>query len=159
MNIEILGAMLKCACVAQQINYVIEILHISKTEQIRPSAKFLEILDDFNTIAFRNIQDKNKVSRQERNEYYKFYRELGNWQKAMELDTDLKKAIKQVREHPWKQFKERQADGIEPLKNKRKRAFKKTKHAIYKLTDGRLERGGKPIPQTDEKTKTEQITE
>lgn len=59
---------------------------------------------------------------------------------------DMEAAIKSVTEHPWKQFKEVQAEGEELIKTRQKQKFVKKRHSIHKLTNVRLENGGKATP-------------
>lgn len=138
-NMIILGSMLKNACYLKNYDYVLEILHIAQREGLKPSAKFLQIIDNFNRIRFLTL--RGKISKHDQNEYFRFSREYKKWQKDMNIQDSkegMEKAIKSADEHPWKQFKEKQPKGIEHIKNVKKFRRSKTKHKLYKLTGNRL---------------------
>lgn len=117
-----------------------------------PSAKIMEIISTFNLIRFRSIGNKTSVSQHDRNEYFRFYREYQNWIKDMGLEGVIDNN-KSVEEHPWKQYKESQPDGVEPAKNTRKQLLRKKKHLLSKLTDVRLANDGRPTPMPQPKKK------
>lgn len=149
--------MLKNASHLKDYDYVLEVLHVCKTRNLKPSPKFLDIVYTFNENAFHRIKSKN-WSKHERNEFFRFSREFKNWQKDMHLDgLDKQNAIKAVKENPWKQFKETQPDGEEPAKNTRIQRFSKAKHSIRKLTNTRLENGGAPTPPTVSSGKSSKV--
>lgn len=151
--------MLKKACYMKDYDYVLEVLHICKTNHLKPSPRFLDIVYTFNENAFRYLSSR-KLSKHDRNEFFRFSREFREWQKEMNLqDMDKESAIKAVKEHPWKQFKEAQPDGEEDIKNTRKQTFKKKRHSIHKLTDVRLEKGGVRTPPPINTKKWKKVNE
>lgn len=56
MNIQILGAMLKCGCVQHNFEYILEIMKIVKDERMKPNEQFLTHLYHFHHYCFRLIQ-------------------------------------------------------------------------------------------------------
>lgn len=153
----IIGAMMHHAVHLKNYDYVLEVLHICKMNGLKPSPRFLEYVYKFNKQAFRNSIHK-KGSKHDRNEFFRFSREFRKWLKDMDLpDLNMDEALKSAKEHPWKQFKEAQPDGLEPAKNTRIQSRKKRRNSIGKLTMTRIEKGGKytPPPESKKKPKKE----
>lgn len=60
MNSEILGAMLRQGCCHFHFEYVLAIMETVIEEEVQPSEKFLEHLENFHRVCQKKI--KNKVS-------------------------------------------------------------------------------------------------
>jgi hypothetical protein len=60
MNSEILGAMLRQGCCHFNFEYVLAIMETVIEEEVQPSEKFLEHLENFHKVCQRKI--RNKVS-------------------------------------------------------------------------------------------------
>lgn len=88
-----------------------------------------------------NFSRRKQLPADEQHEFETFLAKFKKWKKAVNLGgVNIEEAIKAARENPWKQFKERQTEGAEPLKNSRKTLMKKNKHKLHKLTESRLKR-------------------
>lgn len=133
--------MLRNACYAKEYNYVLEVMHICKMERIKPSERFVEILEEFNKKSFNFVKYNSDLRQSQRNAYFKFSREYKDWLRKMKLSGLDKKELKKVlSEHPWKQFKEKQSDGLEDIKNHKKWNKKKQKHSLRKLNETKLQK-------------------
>lgn len=152
INVEIAGALLKNACYVRDYDYVLEVLNLCKVHGVKLSPQFVDCVYKFDGQSYSRSHHQNPTEH-DRKEFYRFSRKFKQWLKDMNLKgLDQEAAIKQVKEHPWKQFKEAQLDGEEPLKNTRKQKWEKKKHFIHKLTITRLENRGQPTqPQAKEK--------
>ncbi|XP_058461206.1 pentatricopeptide repeat-containing protein 1, mitochondrial [Malaya genurostris] len=150
VNIQILGAMLRQGTATQNFRYVTDILEIVKQQRIKPNGKILQHLDDFNRKCEKQnkLYDRNprKVGRQEfKLEYNRYKVKLEYWMDHMGLKgLKLDEARGIVREHPWEQFKQPQADGYEATKNPKQRHKKKKQHSIRKIKVEELDEGRQP---------------
>lgn len=154
IDINILGAMLTNACSFADYDYVLEVLHISRMYNLKPSPRFLDIVYTFNDNAFRKINNTN-LTKHDRNEFFRFSREFQQWQKDMNL-KGLKKeaAIKFVKEKIQKQFREAHPKGRGRVKNTIKREFDRKKQSIHELKRASQENAGKPLSPRTEKRKS-----
>lgn len=120
-------------------DYVIDVLDYAKDNDIKPSLKFAEMLAEFKNRCYHRIQ--RSQNEEELTQFNRFYKVYKKWKTQMGLaglspdDVD-----KLLNIHPWKQLKEAEGTGIEPLKNSRIRRLWKKQHALIKLTPARLER-------------------
>lgn len=129
--------MLTNACSFQDYDYVLEVLHISKMYNLKPTPKFLDLVYTFNENAFRKLNNK-KLSKHDRNEFFRFSREFQQWQTDMNLKGLSKEdAIKSVKEHTQKKSKEAHPKSEGPAKNAIKRKFDKKKQSIHELNPAR----------------------
>ncbi|XP_055531510.1 pentatricopeptide repeat-containing protein 1, mitochondrial [Wyeomyia smithii] len=139
VNIQILGAMLRQGMATQNFRYVTEILQIVYQQRLKPNEKFLQHLEDFNKKCEQQSHAYDRNPRKAgcetfRMEYNRYKLKLDYWKEQMGLqglDWDAARGI--VREHPWEQFKQPQADGFEATKNPKLRHKKKKHHSIRKL--------------------------
>lgn len=140
LNNEILGALLKNASFIKDYEYVIDVLKYAMNEDIKPSSKFNEILSKFKNSRFHSLQSNDDD--QEQIKYNAFYTVYKKWQEQMGLDglKSRDEATKLLRVHPWKQLKEGEGEGIEPVKNMKTRRYWKVQHALVKLTPARFDR-------------------
>lgn len=139
LNNEILGALLKNASFTNDFEYVIDLLKYAMEENLKPSAKFMQILGNFKNKQYHLMQkNTNNPVMYKYNAFYAFYKQ---WKKQMGLlGLSSDETIKLLNEHPWYQFKETEGDGIEIVKNKKTRRMWKQQHALIKLTPQRIER-------------------
>ncbi|XP_053687641.1 pentatricopeptide repeat-containing protein 1, mitochondrial [Sabethes cyaneus] len=138
-NIQILGAMLRQGMATQNFRYVTGMLQIVHQLRLKPNEKFLQHLENFNKKCEKLSQDYEQNPRKANYENFKlecnrYKLKLDYWKEQMGLqglDWDTARGI--VREHPWEQFKQPQADGFEATKNPKLRHKKKKHHSIRKL--------------------------
>lgn len=76
--------MLKNSTALKNYDVVLEILHIVKQQKLNVSKEFLDILNEFNENAFKTMQ-KKKTTKRDRNEFFRFSRELKQWLKDMKI--------------------------------------------------------------------------
>lgn len=137
MNIEILGAMFKNACMKKNFDYALDILRIIRDLRIKPSVKLLDTLD-------KSIKVCNKLAKKDvkyssydfRDDLRKFKNKVGKWKTDMGMNTmsleDMKKVVK---EKPWEQFQTPQAEGYEDVKGLKTRRNPKYKRFIGLIKD------------------------
>ncbi|XP_053674536.1 pentatricopeptide repeat-containing protein 1, mitochondrial [Anopheles nili] len=139
MNIQILGAMLRQGCIKNNFRYVTEVLNIVKNERLKPNEQFLRHLEDFSKVCEKRDREYDakprKKGREEfKMEYNRYRMQLDAWREHMGLHgLALDQALGIVREHPWEQFKQRQEDGFEAVKNPKLRHKRKKQHFIRKV--------------------------
>ncbi|XP_058125991.1 pentatricopeptide repeat-containing protein 1, mitochondrial [Anopheles ziemanni] len=139
MNIQILGAMLRQGCAKKNFRYVTEILNIVRRERLKPNEQFLGHLEAFSKVCEKQDRDYDakprKKGREEfKMEYNRYRMQLDAWREHMGLQgLALDQALGIVREHPWEQFKEPQAEGFEKTKNPKLRHKHKRQHSIRKV--------------------------
>lgn len=139
INIQILGAMLRQGTATQNFRYVSEVLEILKQERFKPNEMFLKHLDNFNKKCEKNNRTYDKQPRKAgrdefKLEYNRYKLKLEYWMDHMGLKgLSLDDAAGVVREHPWEQFKQPQAEGYEATKNPKLRHEKKKRHSIRKI--------------------------
>ncbi|EAT42220.1 AAEL006227-PA [Aedes aegypti] len=148
INIQILGAMLRQGTATKNFRYVTEVLEIVKQERFRPNEAFLKHLDNFNKKCEKMNQAYNKQPRKAgrdefKLEYNRYKLKLESWMDYMGLKgLGLDDAVGAVREHPWEQFKQPQAEGFEATKNPKLRHEKKKRHSIRKIKVEELKEDG-----------------
>lgn len=132
MNIQILGAMFKNACMKHNFDYALEVLRIVRDLQIKPSAKLLETLDTAIKICNKLAKRDVKFSSFEfREDLRKFKNKVGKWKSDMGMNKMSLEEMKQVvKEKPWEQFQTPQAEGFEDTKGLKKRRAQKYKRFI-----------------------------
>ncbi|XP_055603442.1 pentatricopeptide repeat-containing protein 1, mitochondrial [Uranotaenia lowii] len=139
INIQILGAMLRQGTATQNFRYVTEILDIVKSQRLKPNEPFLQHLDKFNQkcekMANAYAKNPRKPGKEEfALEHNRYKLKLDSWMDFMGLKgltMDAARGV--VREHPWDQYKQPQADGYEETKNPKLRHRKKKQHSIRKI--------------------------
>lgn len=120
-------------------DYVIDVLEYAMNENVQPSGRFNEILSKFKNSRYYLLQAED--NEEERIKYNAFYRVYKKWKSQMNLnEISSVAAIKLLNVHPWKQIKEAEGDGIEPVKNKNTRLLWKRQHSVAKLTQSHLDR-------------------
>lgn len=82
------------------------------------------------------MESTKKMDENETKKYNQFYRTYKNWK----AQTGLHSNTKVVEEHPWKQFKSPEQDGIEEVKNPYIRKLWKRRHVLKKLNPTYLQR-------------------
>lgn len=135
MNIQILGAMLKAGCVNRNFQYVIDVLNLIKKERLKPSEKVIETLRIF-LKSCNQLKKKDRKYQPEnyRNDYHVFRLKFEKWMNEMGMkDLELEDARKLLKEAPWEQFQEVQADGYEDPKGQKLMKAKKYKRYIGKV--------------------------
>lgn len=149
MNNETLGALLKNATHINDYDYVIDVLDYAKDNEIKPSAKFAEMLGDFKNKRYHRLQRRN--DEEELTRFNRFYKVYKKWKTQMGL-TNLSPddVDKLLNIHPWRQIKEPEGTGIEVVKNVKIRRLWKRQHALVKLTPSRLERLSKNREQIED---------
>uniref|UniRef100_A0A6E8VNZ1 PROP1-like PPR domain-containing protein n=1 Tax=Anopheles coluzzii TaxID=1518534 RepID=A0A6E8VNZ1_ANOCL len=161
MNIQILGAMLRQGCAKQNFRYVTEILQIVRRERLKPNEPFLRHLEEFGRVCEKRDREYDAKPRKRgrdefKQEYNRYRMQLDAWREHMGLQgLALDQALGIVREHPWEQFKEPQAEGYEAVKNPKLRHKRKKQHSIRRVDVEAIEedddRGqGKEHDQTNE---------
>lgn len=131
--------MLRQGTATKNFRYVTEMLEIVKQERFKPNEAFLKHLDNFNKKCEKMNQAYNKQPRKAgreefKLEYNRYKLKLEYWMDHMGLKgLSLDDAVGAVREHPWEQFKQTQADGYEATKNPKLRHEKKKQHSIRKI--------------------------
>lgn len=116
-----------CDSAALLLNYAIE-------NEIKPNDRFCKLAGDFKNHAYAKYR-KNEFTNEEAIKYKKFYGKYKEWREHFELNSgDLSE------EHPWKQYKDSQQDGIEKMKNPKLRRLWKRTHVVAKLNPTYLER-------------------
>uniref|UniRef100_A0A182NKG0 PROP1-like PPR domain-containing protein n=1 Tax=Anopheles dirus TaxID=7168 RepID=A0A182NKG0_9DIPT len=139
MNIQILGAMLRQGCARGNFRYVTEVLDIVRRERLKPNEPFLRHLEEFGKVCEKRDREyeakPRKRGREEfKMEYNRYRMHLDAWREQMGLQgLALDQALGIVRDHPWEQFKERQADGFEAVKNPKLRHKRKKQHTIRRV--------------------------
>ncbi|XP_062549743.1 pentatricopeptide repeat-containing protein 1, mitochondrial [Armigeres subalbatus] len=157
INIQILGAMLRQGTATKNFRYVTEVLEILKQERFKPNEIFLKHLDNFNKNCEKINQayDKQprKVGRDEfKLEYNRYKLKLEYWMDHMGLKgLSLDNAVGVVREHPWEQYKQSQAEGYEATKNPKLRHEKKKRHSIRKIKVEELTSGEDKVDGGDDR--------
>jgi pentatricopeptide repeat domain-containing protein 1 len=141
MNMQILGAMLKTACIKKNFDYVIDVLNIIKGLSLKPSQQMLDTLDFFVKVCNKQKKrDFKKTGVDFRNDYNSFKQKLDNWKLGMGLgDLEFNEAKKILKEAPWEQFQEVQADGYEAPKGKNLQTKSKYKRYTGKIKHNELE--------------------
>uniref|UniRef100_A0AAG5D7T7 PROP1-like PPR domain-containing protein n=1 Tax=Anopheles atroparvus TaxID=41427 RepID=A0AAG5D7T7_ANOAO len=159
MNIQILGAMLRQGCAKKNFRYVTEILNIVRRERLKPNEQFLGHLETFAKACERQDRDYDakpgKRGREEfKMEYNRYRMQLDAWREHMGLQgLAMDQALGIVREHPWEQFKEPQADGFEKTKNPKLRHKRKKQHSIRKIDVDAIAEKDEEQEARDERTK------
>lgn len=131
--------MLRQGTATQNFRYVTEVLEIVKQDRFKPNEVFLKHLDNFNKKCekMNKVYDRNprKAVRDEfKLDYNRYKLKLESWMDHMGLKgLGLDDAVGVVRQHPWEQFKEPQAEGYEATKNPKLRHQKKKQHSIRKI--------------------------
>ncbi|XP_035784714.1 pentatricopeptide repeat-containing protein 1, mitochondrial-like [Anopheles albimanus] len=139
INIEILGAMLRQGCAKQNFRYITEVLNIVKRERLKPNEHFLRHLESFAKECEKRDREYDakprKKGREEfKMEYNRYRMQLEAWREHMGLHgLALDRALGIVRDHPWEQFKQPQADGFEAVKNPKLRHKTKKRHQIRQV--------------------------
>uniref|UniRef100_A0A182Q6L1 PROP1-like PPR domain-containing protein n=1 Tax=Anopheles farauti TaxID=69004 RepID=A0A182Q6L1_9DIPT len=148
MNIQILGAMLRQGCARNNFRYVTEVLDIVRRERLKPNEPFLRHLEEFGRVCEKRDREyeakPRKRGREEfKMEYNRYRMHLDAWREHMGLQgLALDQALGIVRDHPWEQFKERQADGFEAVKNPKQRHKRKKQHSIRRVDVDAIDDGG-----------------
>ena len=135
MNMQILGAMLKTACIKKNFEYIIDVLNIVKGLKLKPSEQMLEILLFFiRTCNKEKKRDTKKIGVDFRNDYNNFKQRLEIWKKEMGMnDLELGEAKKILKDAPWEQFQEVQASGYESEKGTKQQMMTKYRRYIGKI--------------------------
>lgn len=151
LNIEILGALMRIAIYVKDYDYIIDVLNYAMDENIKPSSKFAEMLRKFKSLRYNALQQKpNEAEQLNFNRFYACYKK---WKQQMGLDGLMADDVsKLLNVHPWKQIKEGDIDGLEPVKNKRTRRIWKIQHSLKKLSPNKLEHLGGDDGENAEKT-------
>lgn len=151
LNIIILGALLNNAIYIKDYDFVIDILEYSITERLKPSNKFMEVLNEFEKSCYFKLRNRDENDE----EYIKFkgfYKVYKKWKVHNNLvgcsGDDISKALNV---HPWKQIKEGEGEGLEYVKNSNIRRYWKKQHALVKLTPTRLKNLQNPKENIDKK--------
>lgn len=141
MNIPILGAMMRQACVRRNFGYVLEVLELIKYLKLKPSEKLLDNLDAFHKSCVKLIQKKDPLATKKfRHDLNNFEQCLENWKEAMGLkDLKLEEAKKILKDAPWNQYQTTQANGFEEPKNQKLQKKKKLQQYISRITDKELQ--------------------
>lgn len=133
MNMPILGAMVKQGCCTRDFNYIMDILGIIKRFKMKPSEQLMETLDRFIVgINATKKKEQTKIPPNFRKNVKKFKEDFQKWKEDMGIGNltepeDVKRALK---EKPWDQFKEAQAEGFEDAKNQKTQMRRKVTHHI-----------------------------
>lgn len=137
MNIEILGAMFKTACIKKNFDYAIEVLRIVRDLKIKPSDKLLHTLEETIKVCNRHAKrDFKDASRDFRENWKKFKIKVHRWKVDMGIDQlDPEEAQKVVKDKPWEQFQQPQAEGYEHTKGFKARNKQKYKRFIGLIKD------------------------
>lgn len=107
MNSEILGAMLRQGCCHFNFEYVLAIMETVIEEEVEPSEKFLEHLENFHKNCQRKIRNKDTDMPQMdktggrnyfRRGFQKFCKRYTSW---------LKEIVPEKLGHPWDQFQKK----------------------------------------------------
>ncbi|XP_067645278.1 pentatricopeptide repeat-containing protein 1, mitochondrial [Eurosta solidaginis] len=136
MNTQILGAMLRQGAANRNFPYIIEIMQISLDENIKPNEMFLTHLHKFYDNCARSIDARHPSTKTKsfKNGHAKFCDKLRTYYEEQGLSgLKLEDAIKKIRQHPDKQFKEEDIDGIEPVKNEALSKKQKIRKYIKKI--------------------------
>lgn len=133
MNMPILGAMIRNACIAKNFEYVKDLLIIVRKFELKPSVQLMETLETF--IKICNAEKKKDLKHQPKNfrENVKKFKEFyEKWKTDIGLGkTEKIEDIRDVLEDkPWEQFQEAQAEGYENPKNQVMQMKKKYLHHI-----------------------------
>lgn len=141
MNMQILGAMLKTACIKKNFEYVIDVLNIIKGLSLKPSEKMLDTLNFFvKTCNKQKKLDVKKTGVNFRNDYNNFKQRLETWKEEMGLvDLELDEAKKILKEAPWEQFQQTQAEGYEAPKGAKLQNKSKYKRYTGKIKQAEVE--------------------
>ncbi|CRL06978.1 CLUMA_CG020011, isoform A [Clunio marinus] len=141
MNIQILGAMLKTACIKKNFDYVIDVLDIIKDLNLKPSERIIDCLDALIKVCnkFRK-KDWTVASKEFRKDFGTFKQKLEKWKVDVGLrDLELSEAKKILKDAPWEQFQSVQADGFEDVKSLKQQKMQKYKRFIGKIKNLKVE--------------------
>ncbi|XP_054732525.1 pentatricopeptide repeat-containing protein 1, mitochondrial [Anastrepha obliqua] len=155
MNMQILGAMLRQGAEHRNFPYIIEILQISLEENIKPNEIFLTHLHKFYDRCARSIDARHPSTKSKSFKFghAKFCDKLRLYYEEQGIGgLKLEDAIKKIREHPYKYFKEEDIEGVESLKNNNISKKQKVRKYIKKIKienlrsdiQGRENNEGKP---------------
>lgn len=137
-------------------DYTIDVLDYAKDNDIKPSAKFAEMLSEFKNKRYRRLQ--KQPHEQELTKFNQFYKVYKKWKTQMGLvNLSPDDVDKLLNIHPWKQIKEPEGTGIEDVKNSKIRRLWKRQHTLEKLTPSRLERLSKKSETTTKQTVDEPL--
>lgn len=130
--------MLRIAIHVNDYDYVIDVLKYAMDENIKPSCKFAEMLRKFKSYRYNELQMKpNETAQLEFNRFYGIYKK---WKQQMDLDgLRADDVTKLLNVNPWKQIKEGDIEGLEPVKNKITRRTWKLQHSLKKLSANKIE--------------------
>ncbi|XP_031621040.1 uncharacterized protein LOC116339351 [Contarinia nasturtii] len=85
-NSDILNAMLKNACAAQNNNYIISIIRQMQSKEIEPLDESVEMVEAYQRQIFRDMRGKRVHDKHTRNECFKLTRECKQWLRHFRLD-------------------------------------------------------------------------
>lgn len=113
-------------------DYVVDVLQYAMNEDIKPSLRFTEIVGEFKNSRYAAIQQHKKEEElQKFNAFYGVFRKWKTQMNLLGLSGDEIKKLLHV--HPWKQLKEAEGEGIEPVKNIYTRRIWKKQMVVKKL--------------------------
>lgn len=133
MNMPILGAMVKQGCCIKDFDYILDILDIIRKFKMKPSEQLMDTLDRFIvSVNYLKKKDQKDLPMHFRKNVKIFKEKFQKWKDDMaighlESTEEVKKALK---EKPWEQFQEAQAQGFENPKNQIMQRKKKVEHHI-----------------------------
>lgn len=148
-----MGAQLRNATKGNSYNFdfVNDVLEYAMSENIKPSERFAEILRNFKNVNYYRLTQEQDND-EEWTKYNAFYRVYKKWQSQMELKgLSADEAKKLLKVHPWKQIKEPEGDGIEPVYNINTRRLWKRQNVLKKLTPKTIETIDRPSLANAEK--------
>ncbi|XP_069701476.1 pentatricopeptide repeat-containing protein 1, mitochondrial [Periplaneta americana] len=123
MNVEILGAMLRQGCGHFNFEYVLAVMETAIEEEVRPSERFLKLLEKFRKQCWQKIKNKDTelphIPKEKSRDYFK-----NGFQKfSVRYNSWLKEVEPEEQSHPWEQFRKKSQEDkstAKETKNKRR---------------------------------------
>jgi pentatricopeptide repeat domain-containing protein 1 len=118
MNMPILGAMVRQGCCTRNFRYIMDILRIIQKFNMKPNVKIFEMLDNFvKECNHFKKKDKQNTPTHFRENVKKFKVDLEKWKQEIGMkNVNFEEAKRILKERPWDQFKDVQAEGFENVK-------------------------------------------
>lgn len=144
-----MGALLRNATYIKDYDFVIDILEYAINERLKPSLKFMEFFNEFDKSQYFKLRNRDDND-EEYLKFKRFYKVYKNWKVHNDLvglsGDGFSRAL---RVHPWKQIKEGEGEGLEPVKNMKVRRYWKRQHTVEKLNPTRLKNLQEPKVTND----------